>query len=373
MSNAFNMGQRKDLLIMIFLMIFLQPELSAAASGEQALKLSEILSLPEESLFSGNISPVNSHLCRIGLYHLGILPLAWYDQDYEKTIKIGYGTEAYPFGQTYKEAKNVPEGKHKNGTKVEPAGESWVFQTENHVEFNETEAQCTQIARDLDWYWNIVSIDTMRLGGYCACMFWDKVDCSGNSFQQFPAMGRKGDGNGIIKSDFGVLEGVKTISTAAIKSGKCVPWAPWRKDIADSSSSFVSRCELLFGNGVRTQPPQPYDKGERKEKKSVFAFQNIDQITGKSACITIPDEEAFVMRDWEINGCTCSFFTNDSCESTPILIDGHTGHASVSRWERFGRQKIRSYQCGAPYGPALQELSKKFRKSKQKAVYSTDP
>ncbi|EGX49294.1 hypothetical protein AOL_s00078g327 [Orbilia oligospora ATCC 24927] len=372
MYDAFNMGQRKDLLIMIFLMIFLQPELSAATPANRALKRSEGISLPEDSAFSGNISPVNDRLCRMGLYYLGIVPLPFYQGYYEKNgekIDIGYATEAYPFGQTYKEFTTVSA---KNETKVRPTGDSWVFQTENRVEFNETEAACTQIARDLDRYWENIPIDTMRLGGYCGCVFWDKSDCSGNSFQQLPAMGRKGDGNGIIQSGFGVLEGIKTISTATIKSGRCVPWVPWQKDVGDSSS-FVPRCELLFGNGVRTQPPQPYDKGERKERKNIFAFENIDQITGKSACITIPDKEAFVMRDWEINGCTCSFFTNDSCEATAILIDGHTGHVSVSRWERFGRQKIRSYQCSAPYGPGWQERNTKFRKSKLQAVYSTDP
>ncbi|KAF3110258.1 hypothetical protein TWF706_000977 [Orbilia oligospora] len=308
MYDAFNMGQRKDLLIMVFLMIFLQPELSAAAPSNRALKLSEGVSLPEDSVFSGSISPVNDRLCRIGLYYLGILPLPFNQEYYDKSVQkvdIGYATEAYPLGKTYKEFTTVSA---KNETKVEPTGDSWVFQTENRVEFNETEAVCTQIARDLDSYWEFISIDTMRLGGYCGCVFWDELDCSGNSFQQLPAMGRKGD--------------------ATIKSGKCVPWVPWQKDVGDSSS-FVSRCELLFGNGVGTQPPQPYDKGERKERKSIFAFENIDQITGKSACITIPDEEAFVMRDWEINGCTCSFFTNDSCEATAILIDGHTGHCSV--------------------------------------------
>ncbi|KAF3165346.1 hypothetical protein EYR41_008555 [Orbilia oligospora] len=313
---------------MVLLMIFLQPELSAAAPSNRALKLSEGVSLPEDSVFSGSISPVNDRLCRIGLYYLGILPLPFNQEYYDKSdqkMDIGYATEAYPIGNTYKEFTTVSA---KNETKVEPTGDSWVFQTENRVEFNETEAVCTQIARDLDSYWEFISIDTMRLGGYCGCVFWDELDCSGNSFQQLPAMGRKGDGNGIIKSGFGVLEGIQTISTATIKSGKCVPWVPWQKDVGDSSS-FVSRCELLFGNGVRTQPPQPYDKGERKERKSIFAFENIDQITGKSACITIPDEEAFVMRDWEIKGCTCSFFTNDSCEATAILIDGHTGHRGL--------------------------------------------
>ncbi|KAF3312097.1 hypothetical protein TWF173_007588 [Orbilia oligospora] len=189
MYDAFNMGQRKYLLIMIFLMIFLQSKLSAATPANRALKLSEGISLPEDSAFSGNISPVNDRLCRMGLYYLGIVPLPFYQEYYEKNgqkIDIGYATEAYPFGQPYKEFTTVSA---KNETKVRPTGDSWVFQTENRIEFNETEGS----------------------------------DCSGNSFQQLPAMGRKGDGNGIIQSGLRVLEGIKTISTATIKSGRCVP------------------------------------------------------------------------------------------------------------------------------------------------------
>ncbi|KAK6532888.1 hypothetical protein TWF281_007059 [Arthrobotrys megalospora] len=110
------------------------------------------------------------------------------------------------------------------------------------------------------------------------------------------------------------------------------------------------KCTVEYSNGGRHGGFDPIDGIDQWIHGAQEFGQDGLNKTGVGPCISGFE---FTLRQWKIKSCTCHFYTDDKCETPPLLTDGNGGEVSREGFEGFGNQKIRSLRCDAPYAPRL--------------------
>ncbi|KAK6505628.1 hypothetical protein TWF481_007519 [Arthrobotrys musiformis] len=298
----------------VLLSLPLPMQFTAAAPQELSLRRSTIaprgtgepFEMLTGQIFNGDIFPVQSRQCRIGLYHR--TEINWYDfvQEEMRVQWEGFGAR----------------GRNSFSENEDRAS----------VEADQNNIDCHNISEFYDAF-DYARITGIRVLGYCYCRFWYEKDCK--------------DG-----ANIGVIRG--QVPLDAYGDGKllsigCTKTTGW---------DLVLGCSLWLSNGAsRDEKYKTIDGDDNDGYYSVRLNEgDIDQWTGNSLCYLVAEGKGTIMRDWKIDSCTCSFYTDEHCESSALIVDGNSGSVERQGWEGSGGQKIRSVRCHPPYGPPYPEV-----------------
>ncbi|KAF3312096.1 hypothetical protein TWF173_007587 [Orbilia oligospora] len=279
------------------------------------------------------MDPILSPACRVGFYHTN-------ENVFKRERPSNITWEGYPLGKKPWPIANFTKQmeyeqqftEDQNCRKIEPS-------------FGEAIAHA-----GIEFAWSL---------GYCGCGFFFLGNCTGDfsflpperitSINPYKLDIRNNNNGG---SELGMFQ-----------SFYCIADSGWRPP-------FI--CKLSFSNGGNQKSQYNSFDGVGRTLAISKGFMDagsgsdlklgpsaIDGSTGQGSCISVSSElpgiEGIIMRQWEIENCTCIFWTTDKCEGKPYLIDGVRGLVSRENVERvFGRvQKVRSFRCDAPYGPSF--------------------
>ncbi|KAK6342921.1 hypothetical protein TWF718_008299 [Orbilia javanica] len=276
-------------------------------------------------------TPVLSRTCRTGFYHTGE------NIHKRKPNNTATAWEGFPLGQDYNIEARTEE-----------------------IAFQELQTPPCRIIRDT--LGDGIADAGIEFGwgqGYCGCTFWFLSNCTGDfdylsterlsSVEPYKLDLRDNNDGG---SHLGKFQSFQCYTDPG--------WRPW------------STGKLYFSNGG--DQDKKYNKYDGLEKTiiiskvfinagSTISFksggENIDRYNGQGSCISVSDEipgtTGITMRQWEIENCTCSFWTNNKCEGNPYLIDGTRGVVSRKNIDHVfeAAQQVRSFRCDAPYGPPV--------------------
>ncbi|KAK6532854.1 hypothetical protein TWF281_007027 [Arthrobotrys megalospora] len=170
--------------------------------------------------------------------------------------------------------------------------------------------------------------------GYCKCTLYRDGECSGVNEVNSPPVPQQN-----------VFDAV--VARRRPFSFKC---------FRDNGYKEFKSCTVVFSNGGEfSKRYHELDRVETEEipkyrVSKVITKSEIAADTGRGNCTSVfPNEKdrGFVLRAWEIIGCSCSFFSDDKCEHA-LVIDGTIGQRVVKDFEATGDQQIRSYRCDLP-------------------------
>ncbi|KAF3124059.1 hypothetical protein TWF569_001545 [Orbilia oligospora] len=174
---------------------------------------------------------------------------------------------------------------------------------------------------------------TVIVQGYCNCIIYSDDVCGRGpkpeDVKSYPT-------HNMIWSKNGIIAG----------SIQCFQDSGWE--------SFES-CSVKLSDGITY--PSIFETDDRGLIKweweynyllgAEFSKYTLNRRTGESECITIG---GISLRSWEIEGCTCHLYTDESCQKRYITFGGK----GVRRVEDFqpqrgDPQKIRSVRCDLPW------------------------
>ncbi|KAK6505629.1 hypothetical protein TWF481_007520 [Arthrobotrys musiformis] len=222
-------------------------------------------------------------------------------------------------------------------------------------------ATCYNAVRNIDSrFAGTAGITHVYVSGWCFCEFFSSEDCPNED-------GRKRRGNVSYQWVGYASQNVRVelINGLAAKTRalRCV------QGIMPHIDRIPTVCEITLGNGGdQNKAYNAFDGGGdgfQISKTYTCGLQEgeINQYSGLGPCERISDDQAFRgkdgvrMRSWSISGCTCQFWTNDKCEGSSLIRDGHgesvRRDVSLRRkgyYGAFDYQVIRSFRCERPWG-----------------------
>ncbi|KAF3312098.1 hypothetical protein TWF173_007589 [Orbilia oligospora] len=303
----------------------------------------------QQTKFESFEYPTLSRQCHLGLYY--------------------FQSEDQQIGSNYNEPIVAWEGVVIREGYDDKSVRSWVDDVDS---VTNTVTACYNVKNNVDPFL-VDKIDAYYLSGWCGCNFYMTEDCTRPPDRDWehqkyvetincnsPKLYEYEKYNSWRSNSAILFKKVKR----KVKSFSCYQSLPSIK--TEGARSETVSCKITLGNGGDQRPAyNEIDKANgadlvisREYSYNFHVFGAFRPLQGRR-CERVSDNDPFkdrdgiVMRRWEIEGCTCEFFTNDKCEGNPLVRDGTSFYVNRNAPRYYQFQVIRSFRCEHFWGPPM--------------------
>ncbi|KAF3202252.1 hypothetical protein TWF106_002463 [Orbilia oligospora] len=291
--------------------------------------------------------PTLSRHCRLGLYYI---------RSEDREIGSNENEPILPW-----EYKLIIEGYDDESVRA------WVKN-----ETKATIAGCYRVKWDMGYDF-VDKIDAYYISGWCGCSFYINEHCTDPPETSFESPGdiETTDCNSPRQHEYERYRSWTSNSLMLFKQAKrkvksfsCYQSLPSIK-IEGEPDKTIS-CKITLGNGGDQRPVyNEIDKANGVDlvisKEWFYDFHVFGAFRPSEGrvCERVSDYDPFkdrdgiIMRRWEVEGCTCEFFTNDKCEGNPLVRDGTSFYVNRNPPRYYQFQVIRSFRCEHFWGPPI--------------------